>query len=77
LRVKNSHSIVIVVPLHVSKFYRVLKKLTTYTRVLTSGQLLTRWELTQSTIVNQSECNGLFQCGVDHPKLSRPPQKAM
>jgi hypothetical protein len=30
LKGKNSHSIVIVVPLHVSKFYRVLKKLTAY-----------------------------------------------
>jgi hypothetical protein len=30
LKGKNFHSIVIVVPLHVSKFYRVLKKLTAY-----------------------------------------------
>jgi hypothetical protein len=31
LKVKNFHSIVIVVRLHVSKFSRVLKKLTAYT----------------------------------------------
>jgi hypothetical protein len=30
LKGKNFHSIVIVVPLHVLKFYRVLKKLITY-----------------------------------------------
>jgi hypothetical protein len=30
LKVKNFHSIVIDVPLHVSKFLRVLKKLTAY-----------------------------------------------
>jgi hypothetical protein len=30
LKRKNFHSIVIVVPVHVSKFYRVLKKLTAY-----------------------------------------------
>jgi hypothetical protein len=30
LKAKNFHSIVIVVPLHVSKFYRVLKKLTAW-----------------------------------------------
>jgi hypothetical protein len=30
LKGKDFHSIVIVVPLHVSKFYRVLKKLTAY-----------------------------------------------
>jgi hypothetical protein len=32
LKGKNFHSIVIVVPLHVSKFYRALKKLTAYLR---------------------------------------------
>jgi hypothetical protein len=32
LKGKNFHSIVIVVPLHVSKLYRVLKKLTAYLR---------------------------------------------
>jgi hypothetical protein len=32
LKGENFHSIVIVVPLHVSKFYRVIKKLTAYIR---------------------------------------------
>jgi hypothetical protein len=39
LKGKNFHSIVIVVPLHVSKFYRVLKKLAAYSDTRTLRKL--------------------------------------
>jgi hypothetical protein len=42
LKDKNFHSIVIVVPLHVSKFYRVLKKLTAWPEPLAQHHSMAR-----------------------------------
>jgi hypothetical protein len=47
LKGKNFDSIVIVVPLHVSKFYRVLKKLTAYWAESDIAPVSREWEKLQ------------------------------
>jgi hypothetical protein len=61
LKGKNFHSIVIVVPLHVSKFYRVLKKLTAYSDPQTCNGV---WLKFQQIVSTDSVCS--------HKVFSRP-----